>query len=64
MPICLQMEPDGIPAPILFGLEDMPPRTYGISYDIFTRATEDNLPHGWNAYRGGSESCVEIYSYG
>lgn len=25
---------------------------YGISYDIFSRKTEDNLPDGWNARRG------------
>jgi len=24
---------------------------YGISYDIFTRATEDDLPAGWHAHR-------------
>ncbi|KAH9929904.1 uncharacterized protein BXZ73DRAFT_20704, partial [Epithele typhae] len=24
---------------------------YGISYDIFTRATEDELPDGWNSPR-------------
>ncbi|KAI5984063.1 hypothetical protein EDD15DRAFT_2171789 [Pisolithus albus] len=25
--------------------------TYGLSYDVSTRATEDDLPHGWNSRR-------------
>ena len=29
--------------------------TWGISYDIFTRATEDDLPQGWNTYHSKSK---------
>ncbi|KIO10573.1 hypothetical protein M404DRAFT_129331 [Pisolithus tinctorius Marx 270] len=33
---------------------DQPPGSYGISYDIYTQKTEDNLPAGWNSYRGAT----------
>lgn len=29
--------------------------SYGISYDIFTRVTQDDLPFGWYARRGNFE---------
>jgi len=29
-----------------------PPGTYGIAYDTRTRATEDDLPNGWDFRRG------------
>jgi hypothetical protein len=32
-------------------LYHQPIGTWGIAYDIFTRATEDDLPHGWNSRR-------------
>ena len=41
-----------IPPGIVWMLWNLPNGTYGISYDIFSRKTEDNLPHGWNAPRG------------
>ena len=31
----------------------MNPGHYGISYDIYTGATEHNLPYGWNSNRSG-----------
>ncbi|KAF9232541.1 hypothetical protein BU15DRAFT_67364 [Melanogaster broomeanus] len=34
----------------------MPPGTYGISYDIYTAATENNLPDGWHAARTSTYS--------
>jgi hypothetical protein len=37
------------PAPMPLPL--MHPGHYGISYDIYTRATEDDLPHGWHSHR-------------
>jgi len=42
-----------------FALPALPPTIlalpfglYGISYDISTRDTEDDLPDGWHAHRG------------
>ncbi|KIM54425.1 hypothetical protein SCLCIDRAFT_136861 [Scleroderma citrinum Foug A] len=32
-------------------LWNLPDGAYGISYDISTRKTEDDLPHGWHSYR-------------
>ncbi|KAI9571803.1 hypothetical protein HD554DRAFT_2002252, partial [Boletus coccyginus] len=32
-------------------LANMPAGIYGLSYDIFTGATEDDLPNGWNSHR-------------
>ena len=34
---------------------------YGISYDVYTRRTEDDLPSGWNAAR--CESIIHAYAY-
>lgn len=39
-----------VPLAFFFGLALMPPGTYGLSYDIYTRATKDDLPFGWNSY--------------
>ena len=33
------------------GVHLMPIGHYAISYDIFTRATEDDLPRGWHSHR-------------
>ena len=35
-----------IPPDIFLMLWDLPDGVYGVSYDIFTRLTEDNIPHG------------------
>ena len=32
-------------------LLDTPEGTYGMSYDVYTRRTEDNPPFGWNSAR-------------
>ncbi|KAI6146031.1 hypothetical protein BKA82DRAFT_3965289 [Pisolithus tinctorius] len=37
-------------------LMHQPPGSYGISYDIYTRRTEDNLPAGWNSRRRATYS--------
>ena len=34
------------------GLVAMPQGVYGISYDIYTRPTETDLPDGWFSHRG------------
>ena len=39
------------PPPLRIPLPALLPGRYGISYDIFTRNTEDDLPNGWNSYR-------------
>jgi hypothetical protein len=44
------------PAPM--PLPIMPAGHYGISYDIFSRATEDNLPNGWHAHRSEYPTMV------
>jgi len=41
-----------IPPAVFLMLWNLPDGAYGISYDINTRKTEDDLPHGWNLYRG------------
>ena len=41
------------PAPLPLLL--MPAGSYAILYDIFVRATEDDLPHGWNSRR---HACI------
>jgi len=49
------MDADGvplIPMAIRARLLEMVEATYGISYNIFTHKTEDDLPNGWHAYRG------------
>lgn len=33
-------------------LTNQPTGTYGVSYDIYTRPTEDPVPQGWQAPRG------------
>jgi hypothetical protein len=37
---------------------DLPIGTYGISYDIGTRDTKDDLPNGWHCPRGESNSIL------
>ena len=49
-----------IPPEFVLTLWDLPEGTYGISYDIFTRRTEDNPPHGWNAARGKFRNSWEL----
>ena len=41
-----------IPPALFLLLWNLPDGAYGISYDISTRQTEDDLPDGWNSYRG------------
>ena len=40
-----------IPMDYYLALTDMPDGTYGLSYDISTRDTQDDLPDGWHAHR-------------
>ena len=48
-----------IPPDIFLMLWDLPDGVYGVSYDIFTWLTEDNIPHGWNADRGEFRNSCE-----
>ena len=48
-----------IPPAFVLVLWNLPNGTYGISYDIFTRRTEDNPPYGWNAARGEFRNSCE-----
>ena len=41
-----------IPPAMFLTLWVLPNGAYGLSYDMFSRKTEDNLPDGWNAPRG------------
>ena len=41
-----------IPPAVFLMLWNLPDRAYGISYDISTWKTEDDLPHGWHSYWG------------
>ena len=48
------MDDNGIPlisAEMQLMLLEQPPGFYGISYDIYTRKTQDNLPVGWHSHR-------------
>ncbi|KAI6117279.1 hypothetical protein EDD16DRAFT_1707826 [Pisolithus croceorrhizus] len=42
---------DAIPPNIYLTLINMQSGTYGLSYDVSTPATENDLPHGWNSRR-------------
>ncbi|KAJ7246550.1 hypothetical protein B0H12DRAFT_1053750 [Mycena haematopus] len=46
--------PPPLPVPLLL----YPVTAYGISYDIFTRRTEDDTPNGWNARRNRTYSHI------
>lgn len=51
-----------IPHQLYERLLDMDPDgAYGISYDVYTRKTQDDLPGGWNARRGESAYCAYVY---
>jgi len=34
--------------------------SYGISHDIFMMATENDLPNGWNSYRGEHPTVLSM----
>ena len=38
-----------------------PDGAYGITYDVYTRKTQDDLPGGWNARRGESAYYAYVY---
>ena len=53
-----------IPNQLYERLQDMDPEgAYGISYDVYTGKTEDDLPGGWNARRGESIHAYVYYFY-
>jgi virulence-associated protein VapD len=47
-----------MPPPVPALLANLPAPAWGISYDIRTRETEDDLPQEWNADRGQSFSII------
>ncbi|KAI6009811.1 hypothetical protein BKA83DRAFT_105686 [Pisolithus microcarpus] len=50
-----------IPPDVYLTLVGMPSGTYGLSYDVSTPATEDDLPRGWNSRRAETYRQIALY---